>query len=363
MSATPWSPRRSDGRGDKAALELQGLTVELGGRTVVHGVDLAVEPGELLALVGPSGCGKSTLLRAVAGLVPAAGDVQLDGESVRNLPPERRRVGLVFQDHALFPHLTVARNVAFGLQAIPRRERRARVADLLELVRLGHTANRYPHQLSGGEQQRIALARALAPAPAVVLLDEPFASLDAALRDELRAEVVGVLRAAEATAVLVTHDREEALALGDRVAVMHDGRVEQVAEPAAVFHRPGTRFVATFLGSASFLPAEPSGGGWRTPLGPVEVVGAGSEVRPPREGDGPTVVMVRPHDLHLEAGGTAEVVDRRFAPQGSTYRVRLADGTEVLVDGGHHQPVGVGDHVTVTVRAGHPLATVPPLPG
>jgi iron(III) transport system ATP-binding protein len=335
-----------------AALELRGLTVPIAGRDVVRGVDLSVTRGELVSLVGPSGCGKSTLLRAVAGLIAASsGSVLLDGEVVDRLPPEKRRVGLVFQDHALFPHLSVAANVAFGLRSTARRERAERVAELLELVRLPHAAKRYPHQLSGGEQQRIALARALAPSPAVVLLDEPFASLDAALRDDLRSEVVGLLRTAGATALLVTHDREEALALGERVAVMHEGVIEQADEPATVFHRPATRFVATFLGPASFLAARRDGCRWATALGPVALEGL-------QEGREATV-MVRPHDLRLTAGGHAVVTARRFAPAGYVYDVELADGTEVHAEGNHAEPLDVGDACTVAVAADHRLATVP----
>lgn len=203
------------------SLDLIELTRRLGGRAVVDRVSLHLEPGELLALVGPSGCGKSTLLRVVAGLDrPDGGLVHLDGKDVTSRPAERRQVGLVFQDHGLFPHLNVADNIGFGLWRVGRAERRRWVAELLELVKLSHTAGRYPHELSGGEQQRVALARALAPEPGVVLLDEPFANLDASLRDELREDTLAVLRERGATAILVTHDRREALLTGDRVAVM-----------------------------------------------------------------------------------------------------------------------------------------------
>lgn len=339
------------------ALELVGLEVAIAGTPVLRGVDLAVEPGELLALVGPSGCGKSTLLRAVAGLVrPSAGTVRLDGVAVDALPPERRRVGLVFQDHALFPHLTVAANIAFGLAGRSRREKQDRVAELLELVRLPDGGVRYPHELSGGEQQRIALARALAPSPSVVLLDEPFASLDAALSDELRAEVAEVLNNAKATAVLVTHDLDEALSLGHRVAVMQHGRIEQIDEPAVVFHRPASRFVASFLGPATFLPAWADGDHWCTVLGPVEIEG-----RAPSSPDlvaGALTIMLRPHDVRVEAGDDGVVVARRFAATGFTYDVRLRSGELVQAEGGHSLVVGVGEPCAVRLAARHPLVAV-----
>lgn len=339
------------------ALELVGLEVPIAGTMVVCGVDLAVEPGELLALVGPSGCGKSTLLRAVAGLVrPSAGTVRLNGVAVDALPPERRRVGLVFQDHALFPHLTVAANIAFGLAGRSRREKRDRVAELLDLVRLPDSGVRYPHELSGGEQQRIALARVLAPSPSVVLLDEPFASLDTALRDELQAEVVEVLGNAKATAILVTHDRDEALSLGHRVAVMQHGRIEQVGEPAVVFHQPASRFVASFLGPASFLPVWADRDYWCTALGPVEIEG-----RDPSSPDlvaGDLTIMLRPHDMRVEVGDDAVVVARRFVATGFTYDVRLRSGELVQAEGGHSVTVGVGERCAVRLVASHPLVVV-----
>ncbi len=242
------------------ALCVDGATRRIGDHDVVDHVSFEVTDGELLAVVGPSGCGKSTLLRIVAGLDGAAtGRVVLAGVDVTALPPERRRIGMVFQDHALFPHRSVAGNISFGLRHLDRRTRNARVDELLELVRLPGVGKRYPHELSGGEQQRIALARALAPDPAVVLLDEPFANLDPSLRDDVRNDVVAVLRQRNAAAVLVTHDREEALSLGDRVAVMSAGRVLQIDRPVEVYERPVDRFVAEFLGDASFLPDESGG--------------------------------------------------------------------------------------------------------
>ncbi len=230
------------------ALRVEGLTCRYGDHVVVDDVSFVVHAGELLSLVGPSGCGKSTLLRAVAGLDRAsAGRVWLGERDVTALEAEQRRIGLVFQDHALFGHMRVDANVAFGLRHLPRSERVARVDEVLQLVRLTHTARRYPHELSGGEQQRIALARALAPRPAVVLLDEPFASLDEQLRDDVGAEVAALLAQQGTAAVLVTHDRAEALTLGRRVAVMNAGRLVQIGPPDEVYGHPADAFVEGFL--------------------------------------------------------------------------------------------------------------------
>ena len=250
--------RPRDGGGEPV-VSLAHVSRRFGDVRAVDDVDLAVERGELLAVLGPSGGGKSTLLRLIAGLErPDDGEIRIDGRTVadgsrRFVPPERRRVGLVFQDHALFPHLTVARNIAFGLPRRPRAARLERVRELLALVHLDAHADRYPHELSGGEQQRIALARALAPRPAVVLLDEPFASLDPDLRRSLAADVARVLRAAGTTAVLVTHDRDEAFAVADRVGVIHDGRLVQLDTPTGLYRVPASASVANLLGDASFL--------------------------------------------------------------------------------------------------------------
>ena len=322
----------------RAALSVRDVTRRIVGRNVVDQVSFEVADGELVVIVGPSGCGKSTLLRAIAGLDPIAdGRVALDGSDVTALPPEKRRIGLVFQDHALFPHRRVEQNIAFGLTHLDRAARARRVDELLELVRLPGVGKRYPHELSGGEQQRIALARALAPDPAVVLLDEPFASLDPSLRDDVRTDVIEALRLRNAAAVLVTHDREEALALGDRVAVMSAGRMLQIDRPDEVYERPNDRFVATFLGEASFL------------------------VDPDDPGH---TMMARPHDLSLvvDVGGDDQVIARRYLGAAWRYTVRRADGTKVDVDlsgGPGSTPLSVGDACTVVVDAGHPLHRLP----
>ncbi len=340
------------------ALELRGVTMRFGDVLAVDDVTLTVAERELVALVGPSGCGKSTLLSLIAGiLAPSAGDageIRVGGRVVagrgRWVEPERRQVGVVFQDSALFPHLSVADNVAFGLRR--GGGRRERVAEMLDLVELGGLGSRFPHELSGGQQQRVALARALAPRPRVVLFDEPFANLDQNLRVSVREEVVGALHAAGATGVFVTHDQSEALALGDRVAVMRAGRLEQVARPEAAFHAPATRFVATFLGEADFLPAERDGGGVRTELGRCE---ADWTV------EGPVEVMLRPHEVGLAASATGpgRVVAREFRGGFHLYTVRLPSGATVRSLQPHTLHARVGDPVDVWLQVGHDVALLP----
>ena len=254
------------------AVRCTGVTKHYGLVAAVDGIDLAVQPGESLSIVGPSGSGKTTTLRLIAGFEAVDdGEISLRGIVVSggkaHVPPERRSVGLVFQEHALFPHKTVGENVAFGLHKLGSDERAERLQDALELVRLTHLQQRYPHELSGGEQQRVALARALAPNPAVMLLDEPFSNLDADLRARIRGEVKSILADAGVTVVFVTHDQEDALFMGDRIAIINEGRIEQSGTPQQVFHEPETRFAAGFMGVADFLPAEYVNGTVETELG------------------------------------------------------------------------------------------------
>jgi iron(III) transport system ATP-binding protein len=332
-----------------AAVELRGVSKRFGRTVALDDVTLEVGAGELVALVGPSGCGKSTLLLMAAGmLAPDTGTVSVAGEVVagagRWTPPERRGVGIVFQDTALFPHLRVDQNVGFGLGRDPGRA--GRVAELLELVDLAGLGSRFPHELSGGQQQRVALARALAPRPRVVLFDEAFGNLDGDLRASLRAQTVAALHDAGAAGVFVTHDRDEALSTGERVVVMHDGRVEQVASPAEAFHQPANRFVATLLGEADFLPGQQHGDQASTELGTVECVPGVT---------GAVDVMLRPHEVGfvVEGHGAARVVRREFRGSHHVYTLRLASGVTVrslqphVVDlpvGTTVSPVAVGDH-------------------
>ncbi|MBU3688355.1 MAG: hypothetical protein B7C54_11505 [Acidimicrobiales bacterium mtb01] len=301
------------------ALHVDGLSRSLGGKRIVDGVTLTLSRGELLTLVGPSGCGKSTLLRMIAGLEPSdGGRVIIDDHDMSSTPPEQRHIGFVFQDGSLFGHLRVDQNVAFGLKHLSRSERTARVEAMLELVQLSGVARRYPHQLSGGEQQRVALARALATEPRLMLLDEPFASLDEVLREELRRQVAEVLRATRTPSILVTHDRHEALTLGDRVAVMRDGRIQQVDSPEAVHDRPSNRFVAGFMGVASFLP----------------------------DSEG-MLIVVRPHQVAMTPGGDDVVLSCEFAGATRRYTVRRHDGTVVVADGASSVKLATGDACTL----------------
>lgn len=303
------------------ALQVENVSRLIEGRTVVERVSLELRDGEILTLVGPSGCGKSTLMRLIAGLDTAdSGRILMSDNDVTGVPPERRHIGFVFQEGSLFGHLRIEENIAFGLRHLPRRERGERVEELLELVQLRGLGRRYPHQLSGGEQQRVALARALAPRPGIVLLDEPFASLDEVLREELGHQVVAILRAANTSAILVTHDRHEAMTLGDRIAVMNAGRIEQCDTPEAVYRRPSTRFVASFVDVASFMP------------------------------DGDAAVRVaRPHDLTVVRGGPDRVERVEFLGASFRYGVRCANGTVIIVDEKTERPLRVGDACSVEV--------------
>ncbi|WP_219415753.1 ABC transporter ATP-binding protein [Pseudonocardia nigra] len=339
-------------------LVLDGVVKRYGRVEAVAGVSLRIGAGELVTMVGPSGCGKSSLLRLVAGLErPDAGEVHLAGRTVAGprtwVPPERRRVGIVFQDHALFPHLTVAGNVAFGLDGAPTAGRRARVTDVLDLVALGHLAERYPHELSGGEQQRVALARALAPEPDVLLLDEPFSNLDRALRLQVRAETVAILRATRTTAVFVTHDQPEALTVGDRVVVLRGGRIQQAGDPQTVFHAPANHFVATFMGDADFLPAHRDGSSLHTEIGTVPG-------DPDGTGDALEVVL-RPHEVALQpdAAGAATVVGREFLGAFHLVTVQLPSGRSLRSLQPHTVTFDPGDRVAVNLTIGHRPAVLP----
>ncbi len=326
-------------------VRVRGLSKSFGAIEAVRELNLEIERGELMAVLGPSGCGKTTLLRVIAGFEqPDAGCVVVSDEVVagpgRIIPPEKRRVGMVFQDYALFPHLSVEGNVAFGLTSRPREERDALTQRTLELVGLQHKARCNVHELSGGERQRVALARAMAPEPELVLLDEPFSSLDATLRGGLRREVELILRDAEATALLVTHDQEEALSLADRLAVMRDGEIVQVGPPVEVYGRPATRWAAQFVGEVNVLSGIARGSGVETELGVFDL-------RVPASGS--VHVAVRPEQLELRSDGNtnAEVIAREFRGHDVLYRLRHEGGKTLLVQLPSLELHEVGDSVFV----------------
>jgi iron(III) transport system ATP-binding protein len=333
------------------SVRLERVAKAFGFTHAVAGVSLEVRRGEIFAVLGPSGCGKTTLLRIVAGFErPDGGTVTVSDRLMAGpsawVPPEKRRVGVVFQDYALFPHLTTLANVGFGL---PRRER-ARALRTLELVGLQHKAERYPHELSGGERQRVALARALAPEPEVVLLDEPFSSLDASLRGSLRREVEIILREAGATAVLVTHDQEEAFSLADRLAVMREGRLVQVGSPEQVYLAPADRWAASFLGEVNVLSGRAGDYGVDTELGTFDLGGGGGGgAAPARPASGVVHVAVRPEQLELrsDSHGNADVLEREFRGHDVLYRLRHEGGRTVLVQLPSIELFEVGERVRV----------------
>lgn len=327
-------------------VECLDVTKRFEAHAAVDGATLSVDSGQLLTLLGPSGCGKTTMLRLIAGFeTPDAGSISVGGVTMAgpgvNVPPDKRRVGIVFQDYALFPHLDVESNVSYAMK---RARRRSRTVDkLLDLVGLGGLNRRMPYELSGGEQQRVALARSLAAEPDVVLLDEPFSNLDPELRALIRTEVRQILLSEGATAIFVTHDLEEALSIADKVAVMFNGAVAQIAEPEELYAKPANRRIAEWLGDANFLPATGSGRQVSCELGTLEI---GEAL------NGPVELMLRPEWLTItgDPDGSSRVVDRVFYGHDQMVLVRLASGTRLRVrtlSGERSEP---GQHVTVTVK-------------
>ncbi len=340
----------------EVAVRLNGVSKAFDGVKALDAVSLELPAGTMLALLGPSGCGKTTALRLISGFErPDAGTVEVNGRRVASpasmVPPERRRVGLVFQDLALFPHLSVRANVAYGIRRDP--DHRVRADELLEMVGLSTDAERMPHELSGGMQQRVALARALAPRPDVLLLDEPFSSLDQAMRTQIRAEVRQILREARQSSIFVTHDQGEALTMADQVAVMTRGRVLQVAAPELIYAEPETPYVATFVGVANLLPSEVKGGVADTRFGPIPLIG-----KPARRSDGHALCLLRPEHFSVEEapdgpadGAGWDIIDRRFSGSEILFELRADDGQRLWVEaGGRVRHLGPGDRVTVRMR-------------
>lgn len=345
-------------------LDLARVSVRFPGASqpAVEDVSLGLGAGQIGVLIGPSGCGKTTLLRAVAGLeAVATGHIALGGRVVSevgvHVPPEQRRIGLVFQDYALFPHLNVGENVAFGLHGLPAAERRARVQEVLALVGLDGLQRRYPHELSGGQQQRVALARALAPQPRLLLLDEPFSNLDVDLRERLAHELRAILKAAAITALFVTHDQLEAFAIGDVIGVMYQGRLHQWDDAYMLYHRPATRFVAEFIGHGVFVPARIRQAGddvvVDTPLGPLH---SPQECPlPSAYPDGRCEILLRADDIvHDDASPVkAQIVRKAFRGAEFLYTLRLASGETVLAHVPSHHDHEVGEWIGIRNAMDH----------
>ena len=362
-------------------LNVSQLSVRYVGQqpAAVDGVSFGLRAGDIGVLIGPSGCGKTTLLRAVAGLERASsGSITLQGETVsdgqHHMPAEQRRIGMVFQDYALFPHLDIARNVGFGIAKLSRNEREKRVAEVLKLVGLDGMQDRHPHELSGGQQQRVALARALAPRPRLLLLDEPFSNLDVDLRERLAHEVRAILKAAGATALFVTHDQLEAFAIGDVIGVMHQGHLHQWDDAYALYHRPATRFVAEFIGHGVFAPAQIRLVGnevsVQTPLGALHDV---EECPLPSAYEsGLCDVLLRADDIVHDdlAPAKAQIVRKAFRGSEFLYTLRLASGETLMTHVPSHHNHAVGEWIGIRAEVDHVVtfargasATSPPAPG
>ena len=339
-------------------LEVENLRHAYGQQEVVRGLSFSLARGAIGCLLGPSGCGKTTVLRCIAGFEGIQeGEIRLAGKVVSGrgvmLPPERRRIGMVFQDYALFPHLPVSGNIAFGLHAMAAPERVARVAQLAQLVGLSASLDKYPHEISGGQQQRVALARALAPRPELLLLDEPFSNLDVDLRERLSLEVRDIIKASGATAVLVTHDQQEAFAMADEIGVLHQGRIQQWDNPYNLYHRPANRFVADFVGQGVFLPAKAlNGRQLQIELGVLQGDSQGLQN---------LEVLLRPDDVvHDDAAPTqAEVVHKAFRGAEILYTLRLTSGQKVLALVPSHHNHALGEKIGIRLDVDHVVAFRP----
>ena len=345
-------------------LQISSLGVHYKSRPkpAVDGVSFSLQAGEIGVLIGPSGCGKTTLLRAVAGLEQASsGSITLGLQVISSadihIAPELRHMGMVFQDYALFPHLDIARNVAFGIANMPSKERAYRVAEVLELVGMPTAGKRFPHELSGGQQQRVALARALAPAPKLLLLDEPFSNLDVDLRERLAHEVRAILKAAGATALFVTHDQLEAFAIGDRIGVMERGKLHQWDEAYALYHRPATRFVADFIGHGVFAPAR-----IEQRIGGVVVSTALGDLTDLQECPVPSAyagglcdVLLRADDIVHDdnAPVKAQIVRKAFRGSEFLYTLRLATGEAVVAHVPSHHDHALGEWIGIRAEVDH----------
>ncbi|MGH7209430.1 MAG: ABC transporter ATP-binding protein [Nitrospiraceae bacterium] len=353
-TAAPAGRVSSDEGTRPMVLELRKVTCAYEvGRAAISEVSFSVREGEILCLLGPSGCGKTTTLRVIAGFEPVVeGEVYLEGHLASApgllLPTERRRVGMVFQEYALFPHLRVVENIAFGLRDLPSVQRETQVHAMLAMTGLTGLERRYPHELSGGQQQRVALARALVQKPVVLLLDEPFSNLDPDMTRKMREDVHDLLRRTKTTAILVTHDHEEAFAMADRVAVLNNGRLEQFDTPETIYHTPSTPFVADFVGQADFIPGTLENGKVLTEIGEFPNQGG-------YHGGASVVVMVRPDDIHIlpvERSG-ARILSRQFRGSENLYTISLPSGRVVHSSETSTSVYPVGTPVELRIVATH----------
>jgi iron(III) transport system ATP-binding protein len=339
-----------------AHLQITDLQHRYGEQIIVDNLSLQLAEGEIGCLLGSSGCGKTTVLRCIAGFEHArSGRIEVAGEALSApglyVPPEQRRIGMVFQDYALFPHLDIATNIAFGLRGFSAEQSTARVDELLELIGLIGRGNRYPHEISGGQQQRVALARALAPRPRLLLLDEPFSNLDVELRERLSQEVRDILKLSGTTAILVTHDQHEAFAIADKVGVMRAGRIEQWDTPYRLYHQPGTRYVADFIGQGAFLPGQAVDAFTVQ----IELGALQSRSSINFQDTAPLQVLLRPDDVvHDDASPMkAEVVNRIFRGAEFLYTLKLESGTEVLSLVPSHHNHAIGERIGIRLDADH----------
>lgn len=345
------------------ALSIRDLHVEYPGSQTpaVKNIRFDLEKGEIACLLGPSGCGKTTLLRAIAGfLMPSQGTISLAGEiasqprKVRS--PEKRNVGVVFQDYALFPHLTVRKNIEFGLHKHSEHARHERSERLLELIGLQALADRYPHELSGGQQQRVALARALAPRPTLILLDEPFSNLDVELKERLTFEVREILKAEQMTAILVTHDQHEAFSMADRIGVMNAGELQQWGSSYSLYHEPKSRMVADFIGQGVFLPGKKTATGISIELGEFEAPDLDTGT-----GNAPFDVLIRPDDIiHDDASEMqAKVLRKSFRGADFLYTLELESGAHVLALVPSHHNHAIGEPIGIKLELDHIITFEP----
>lgn len=339
-------------------LELDQVTLSYGNSVIVDSFSLSVGRGETASLLGPSGVGKTTLLRAIAGFHPLdSGEIQIDGKVVSrqdyHLEPEKRKLGMVFQDFALFPHLTVAQNVAIGLRKLPKSERVKRVRQMLERLSINNLAERYPHQISGGQQQRVAVARALVPRPELILMDEPFSNLDVETHEQVVNEIRELFAEQETTSILVTHHQQDAFSFSNRIAVVYEGKLLQWDTPYRIYHEPSSRFVADFIGEGVFLPGLITNQrNVQTELGVIN----GHKVDYPAGAQ--VDVLIRPDDIVVDDDSEIQlrIVRKEFRGSNIMYTLRLSDGKDVLSLAPSHSNYSVGEFITVRLDAEHVVA-------